>query len=116
MAAGLLTWQRVCRIVAAGLPPSLKLQRIAEPLAEAGQTGPKVQQTRKVCRELELRRACYASRLLERRIAAASPNRPVPMTRSFAPSGISGSDVTAAVVVATIGEFIGRICATGTTP
>ena len=87
-----------------------------KPLAEAGQTGPKVQQTRKVCRELELRRACYASRLLERRIAAASPNRPVPMTRSFAPSGISGSDVTAAVVVATIGEFIGRICATGTTP
>src|SRR5436190_584720 len=43
------------------------------------------------------------SRLLDRRIAAASPNSPVPMTISLAPSGTSGSDVTAAVVVATIG-------------
>src|SRR5204862_6120555 len=52
-------------------------------------------------------------RLLDRRIAAASPNSPVPMTISLAPSGTSGSDVTAAVVVATIGAFVVRICATG---
>src|SRR5690349_12419030 len=55
-------------------------------------------------------------RLFVRRIAAASPNKAVPMTKSFAPSGTSGQAVTAAVVVATIGEWVMRTCAIGATP